>query len=64
MKRKDSGIGQALLGAFSLGLGGALGNVIGGFVLERFGASGMLLVTILLSASGLLFIIKSVFSIR
>lgn len=60
MKRKDSGIGQALLGAFSLGLGGALGNVTGGFVLERFGAAGMLLVTIVLSAAGLLFIIGSV----
>lgn len=59
MKREDSGIGQALLGAFSLGLGGAVGNVIGGFVIERFGVTEMLVVTVFLSAIGLFFIAVS-----
>lgn len=57
MNREDSGIGQALLGAFSLGLGGAVGNVIGGFVIEHYGVTEMLVVTILISVVGLFFIV-------
>ncbi len=56
MKQEDSGIGQALLGAFSLGLGGALGNVLGGFVIENIDVSGMLVCTVLLAAMGVFFI--------
>lgn len=60
MDREDSSIGQALLGAFSLGLGGALGNVFGGIVIEHNGVQGMLLWTIILAGMGLFFIAKCV----
>lgn len=53
MDEKDSGVGQALLGACSLGLGGALGNVLGGIIVEQSGVAGMIVCSIVLSAAGL-----------
>ena len=60
MDREDSGVGQALLGAFSLGLGGAIGNILGGFVIERAQVSGMLAFSVLLSIVGWCFILVCV----
>ena len=52
MDEKDSGVGQALLGSCSLGLGGALGNVLGGFVVEQSGVSGMIVCAVILAVVG------------
>lgn len=64
MSREDSGMGQALLGSCSLGLGGTLGNIIGGFVLESAGLSSMLVCASVLSAVGIVFMIKCMQDIR
>ncbi|MDD6571101.1 MAG: MFS transporter [Thermoflexaceae bacterium] len=53
MEQTDSGIGQALLGSCSLGLGGTLGNVLGGFILDGAGVDAMIWCTVILSAVGI-----------
>ncbi|MGN0318218.1 MAG: MFS transporter [Lachnospira sp.] len=60
MLSEDSGMGQALLGSCSLGLGGTLGNIIGGFVLDGFGLPGMLMCASVLSAFGIVSMIRCV----
>ena len=45
LEEEDRNIGQAILGACSLGLGGTFGNVLGGMILERAGLSVMLTVS-------------------
>ena len=55
MSREDSGLGQALLGSCSLGLGGTLGNIIGGIVIDSVGLKGMLICASVLSAIGIIF---------
>lgn len=57
MSREDSGMGQALLGSCSLGLGGTLGNIIGGFVLDSAGLTSMIICASALSAVGIVFMI-------
>lgn len=52
MKERDRGLGQALLGSFSLGLGGALGSVLGGILIRQTGVVGMLVCTTVLAALG------------
>ncbi len=59
MEEEDSGIGQALLGACSLGLGGAFGNVLGGFVIERTNVAGMLICSIVLGIVGFFCMLRS-----
>ena len=55
MNHKDCGLGQALLGSCSLGLGGTLGNVLGGLVLDLAGVDAMIWCMVVLSAVGVLF---------
>lgn len=45
LEEEDRNIGQAILGACSLGLGGTFGNVLGGMILENAGLSVMLTVS-------------------
>lgn len=54
MKERDRGLGQALLGSFSLGLGGAGGSVLGGILIRQTGVVGMLVCTTLLALLGAL----------
>lgn len=59
MKEQDRGLGQALLGSFSLGLGGAGGSVLGGFLIRQTGVAGMLLCAAGLAALGALCMVVS-----
>lgn len=47
LKEEDRNVGQAMLGACSLGLGGTFGSMIGGMILERAGLNTMLWVSTL-----------------
>lgn len=57
LQEKDRGLGQALLGSFTLGLGGALGNVLGGIIVQFSGLNGMLISVAVLSLIGLSFMV-------
>lgn len=59
MDTKDCGVGQALLGACSLGLGGTFGNVLGGILLEKFGPDSMILGASALAGVGFCFMLMS-----
>lgn len=59
MKPCDGGLGQALLGACSLGLGGTLGNVFGGLILDYAGLGTMIICAAVLSAAGVVFMTVS-----
>lgn len=50
LQPEDRALGQALLGAATLGLGGTFGNLLGGWLLQKSGTEGMIVATILLSA--------------
>lgn len=64
MSREDSSVGQAMVGACTLGLGATLGNILGGFVLEQFAVKGLVLSAVILSAIGTLFMIFASISLR
>lgn len=59
MDTKDCGVGQALLGACSLGLGGTFGNVLGGILLEKYGLDSMILGASALAGIGFFFMLLS-----
>lgn len=59
LKEEDRNVGQALLGACSLGLGGTFGNVLGGIILESAGLFSMVLVSTLLCVGGIFLMIIS-----
>lgn len=59
LKEEDRNVGQALLGACSLGLGGTFGNVFGGMILENAGLGSMLMVSTALCVVGIFFMIIS-----
>lgn len=52
MQPHDSAIGQALIGSCTLGLGGTLGNIIGGLVIDIAGLTPTLIFSAILSACG------------
>lgn len=52
MQPHDSAIGQALIGSCTLGLGGTLGNIIGGLVIDIAGLTPTLIFAAILSACG------------
>lgn len=52
MQQHDSAIGQALIGSCTLGLGGTLGNIIGGLVIDIAGLTPTLIFSAILSACG------------
>ena len=52
MQPHDSTIGQALIGSCTLGLGGTLGNIIGGLVIDIAGLTPTLIFSAILSACG------------
>lgn len=54
LKEEDGNVGQALLGACTIGLGGTFGNVLGGMILERAGLFAMVLVSTVFCAVGIL----------
>lgn len=54
LKEEDRNVGQALLGACTLGLGGTFGNVIGGMILERAGLFVMVSVSTVFCVVGIL----------
>ena len=55
----DNSLGQALLGSCTLGLGGTLGNILGGFIIDRTGITAALVVAAILSAFGAILIAAS-----
>lgn len=55
----DNSLGQALLGSCTLGLGGTLGNILGGFIIDRAGITAALVAAAVLSAFGAIFIAAS-----
>lgn len=59
MHHQDGGLGQALLGSCSLGLGGTLGNVFGGLILDHAGLGQMIICAAVLSAAGVVFMTVS-----
>lgn len=50
-------MGQSLNGAFSLGLGGAVGNIIGGVIVDNFGVPAMILFAAGISLLGFFFML-------
>lgn len=52
MKKAHSSIGQALVGSCTLGLGGTLGNLLGGFLIDGYSIPVMLMCAIGLSTVG------------
>ena len=59
LKPSDNSLGQALLGSCTLGLGGTLGNILGGFIIDRTGITAALVVAAILSAFGAILIAAS-----
>ena len=57
LKEEDRNVGQALLGACTIGLGGTFGNVIGGMILERAGLFAMVTVSTVFCIVGILLMI-------
>ncbi len=57
LDEKDKAMGQSLNGAFSLGLGGAVGNIIGGVIVDCFGVPAMILFSAGLSFAGFISLI-------
>ena len=55
----DNSLGQALLGSCTLGLGGTLGNILGGFIIDRAGITAALVAAAVLSAFGAILIAAS-----
>lgn len=55
----DNSLGQALLGSCTLGLGGTLGNILGGFIIDRAGITAALAIAAVLSAFGAILIAAS-----
>ena len=52
MQPHDSAIGQSLIGSCTLGLGGTLGNIIGGLVIDIAGLTPTLIFSAILSTCG------------
>lgn len=59
LKEEDRNVGQALLGACTLGLGGTFGNVLGGIILENAGLFALTGVSTLFCVIGTVFMIIS-----
>lgn len=59
LKGADSKVGQALVGACTLGLGGLFGNIIGGYIIDTFSLSAMLITAAVISAVGAFCLIGS-----
>lgn len=59
MERCDGPIGQSLLGACTLGLGGTFGNLLGGVILEKLGVHEMILISAVISLMGCIFMVAS-----
>ena len=57
LESKDRAMGQSLNGAFSLGLGGAVGNIIGGVIVDNFGVPAMILFAAGISLLGFFFML-------
>ena len=59
LEEEDRNVGQAMLGACSLGLGGTFGNVLGGMLLEKAGLSVMLTVSTVFCMAAILLMMFS-----
>ena len=57
LESKDRAMGQSLNGAFSLGLGGAVGNIIGSVIVDNFGVPAMILFAAGISLLGFFFML-------
>ena len=57
LKEEDRNVGQALLGACTIGLGGTFGNIIGGMILERAGLFTMVTVSTAFCLVGILLMV-------
>ena len=64
MHGTDSGLGQALTGACTLGFGGMLGNIIGGYVLQMAGIRAMLMTASVFSILGIIFTVRCEYCIQ
>lgn len=64
MDGTDSGLGQALTGACTLGFGGMLGNIIGGYVLQMAGIRAMLMTASVFSILGIIFMVRCEYCIQ
>lgn len=59
LDKDDCNVGQALLGACTLGLGGTFGNILGGMLIDFAGLFSMLLTSTILCGIGLLLLRKA-----
>lgn len=57
LKDKDRNVGQALIGACSLGIGGTVGNIIGGVIIDRMGVGAMELAAVGFAAVSIIFML-------
>ena len=59
LDKEDRNVGQALLGACTLGLGGTFGNMLGGVLIEHAGLFYMILTSTILCAVGVFLMRKT-----